>query len=590
MEQERHTFSETIVSSSENMSTSHMTSTMGENMSFHEDKSSTHQQSSSHYDEQNSIGQEKTIEAAGEDTVDNSHSTALEQTLKGEEAGNASSSLSDAAPDDYKHTYPTGPKLWSILLAVTLTYYLLFLDLAVISTATPTITTEFDSLTDIAQSSNMFIVGRAVAGLGSSGLFNGSMTTIANVLPMARRPLIMGINMGIGELGLACGPLIGGAFTSNVSWRWCFYINLPLGALVGICLLLNNVPEAETKPPVMSVFGTAIKSLDLFGFVLIAPAAIMFMLALEWGGSKYAWDDSVVIGLFVGAAVTFAIFLAWEYRQGDEAMIPFAMLRSPVVRAAAMTQFFSLGSTLVADYYLAIFFQAIQNDSALMSGVHMLPTTLGMVVFTIVTGGLTQATGYFTPWVLLGASISTIGYGLLSTLSRTTSTGRWIGYQLFYGAGSGIASSGPYIAIQNLVPLEQTPTVMAIVIFTQNLGAAVWVVVANTIFNNALKKQLNQRAAQYNLNTQALIANGATGLHKIGLTANQLVGVMDAYGKSVDQVMYLGIGIAGSILLVAWGLGFDNIKTIKKKEALTNENTLKEKEAGKEEDIEKQNI
>lgn len=288
----------------------------------------------------------------------------------------------------------------------------------------------------------MFIVGRAVAGLGSSGLFNGSMTTIANVLPMARRPLIMGINMGIGELGLACGPLIGGAFTSRVSWRWCFYINLPLGALVGLCLILNNVPEAETKPPVRSVLGTAIKSLDLFGFVLIAPAAIMFMLALEWGGSKYAWDDSVVIGLFVGAAVTFALFLTWEYYQGDEAMIPFAMLRSPVVRAAAATQFFSLGSTLVADYYLAIFFQAIQNDSALMSGVHMLPTTLGMVVFTIVTGGLTQATGYFTPWVLLGASISTIGYGLLSMLNRTTSTGRWIGYQLFYGAGSGIASSG----------------------------------------------------------------------------------------------------------------------------------------------------
>lgn len=129
---------------------------------------------------------------------------------------------------------------------------------------------------------------------------------------------------------------------------------------------------------------------------------------------------------------------------------------------------------------------------------------------------------------------------------------------------------------------------MAIVIFTQNLGAAVWVVVANTIFNNALKKQLNQRAAEYNLNTQALIANGATGLRDIGLSARQLIGVMDAYGKSVDQVMYLGVGIAGSILLVAWGLGFDNIKTIKKKDALTNENIQKEKEAAKEEDVEKQ--
>ena len=157
MEQERHTFSETTISSSENMTTEHMTSTLGEQMSFHEEKSSSRQQSSSHYDD-NSIGQEKAIEAAGADIVDSSQSNTLQ---KAEDAGNVSSSLSDALPEDYKHVYPTGPKLWSILLAVTLTYYLLFLDLAVISTATPTITTEFDSLTDIGWYSAAYQLGSA---------------------------------------------------------------------------------------------------------------------------------------------------------------------------------------------------------------------------------------------------------------------------------------------------------------------------------------------------------------------------------------------------------------------------------------------
>lgn len=118
------------------------------------------------------------------------------------------------------------------------------------------------------------------------------------------------------------------------------------------------------------------------------------------------------------------------------------MLRSRVICAAAMTQFFSLGSTLVADFYLAIFFQAIQNDSALMSGVHMLPTTLGMVLFTVVTGAMTQVTGYYLPWVLAGSRVSTIGYGILSMLSPTTSTARWIGYQIVYGVGSGTGTSG----------------------------------------------------------------------------------------------------------------------------------------------------
>jgi MFS family permease len=288
----------------------------------------------------------------------------------------------------------------------------------------------------------MFIVGRAVAGLGSSGLFTGSITTVANVLPLQRRPLIMGINMGIGQLGLACGPIIGGAFTSYVSWRWCFYINLPLGAVVAGCLLFNDVPEAAVKPPWRDVLGTAVKSLDLIGFALISPAAIMFLLALEYGGNQHAWDSSVVIGLLVGAAATFAVFLVWEHRQGDGAMIPFAMLRSRVIRSAAMTQFFSLGSTLVADFYLAIFFQAIRNDSPLMSGVHMLPTTLGLVVFTVFTGAMTQVTGYYLPWVLAGSVLSSIGYGLMSTLSPTTPVARWIGYQVVYGVGSGTGTSG----------------------------------------------------------------------------------------------------------------------------------------------------
>ena len=168
----------------------------------------------------------------------------------------------------------------------------------------------------------------------------------------------------------------------------------------------------------------------------------MFLLALEYGGNQYAWGSPVVIGLLAGAAATLAIFLVWEYYQGDSAMIPFAMLRNSVIRAAALTQFASLGSTLVADFYLAIFFQAIRNDSPLMSGVHMLPATLGLVLFTVFTGAMTQVTGYYLPWVLAGGCLSTIGYGLMSTLNPQTSTARWIGYQLIYGVGCGTGTSG----------------------------------------------------------------------------------------------------------------------------------------------------
>jgi hypothetical protein len=178
-----------------------------------------------------------------------------------------------------------------------------------------------------------------------------------------------------------------------------FYINLPIGGVVAVLLFFLRIPEADSKPPARQVLGTAIKSLDLPGFVLISPAAVMFLLGLQYGGNQYAWNSSVVIGLLVGAGVMFALFLVWEHKQGDEAMVPFAMLTHRIIWSAAGNTFFLLSSILVADFYLAIYFQAIHNDSPLMSGVHMLPTTIGMVLFTMTSGVMSTYRPLATPCV-----------------------------------------------------------------------------------------------------------------------------------------------------------------------------------------------
>jgi hypothetical protein len=169
-----------------------------------------------------------------------------------------------------------------------------------------------------------------------------------------------------------------------------FYINLPLGVIVGGFLLFNTIPEPKQKDPPLQILSSAIKELDLPGFMLICPAVVMFLLGLQFGGNQYAWDSSVVIGLLVGAGATFAVFLVWEWRQGDHAMVPLAILKHRVIWSAAMTMFFSLSSVLVADFYIAIYFQAIHDDTPLMSGVHMLPITLGIVLFTMVSGTLSE--------------------------------------------------------------------------------------------------------------------------------------------------------------------------------------------------------
>jgi hypothetical protein len=169
-----------------------------------------------------------------------------------------------------------------------------------------------------------------------------------------------------------------------------FYINLPLGVIVSGFLLFNTIPEPKPKDPPLQILGSAIKALDLPGFMLICPAVVMFLLGLQFGGNQYPWDSSVVIGLLVGAGATFTVFIAWEWRQGDNAMVPLAMLKHRVIWSAAMTMFFSLSSVLVADFYIAIYFQAIHDDTPVMSGIHMLPITLGIVVFTMISGTLSK--------------------------------------------------------------------------------------------------------------------------------------------------------------------------------------------------------
>ncbi|KAH1671062.1 hypothetical protein KXV68_004814 [Aspergillus fumigatus] len=408
----------------------------------------------------------------------------------------------------------------------------------------------------VATSSKMLIVGRAIAGMGSSGMSNGALTIVAGAVPLHKRPFLVGIMMGLSQVGLILGPLIGGAFTTYTTWRWCFYINLPIGALVAALLIFTRIPEQREKGRAVDVLPTFFKTFDIFGFVLFAPAAIQLLLALEYGGNEYAWDSATVIGLFCGAGATFLVFTAWEHRMGKDAMIPFHVIRNRIVSCSCVVIMFLFGMTITASYYLPIYFQAVRDKSALVSGVDLLPGVLCQIVMALVSGALTGRIGYYLPFAVLGGILNSVGCGLLSTLSPTTPTRDWAGYQALIGFGRGAAMQTPMIAVQNAVLPDELSTAMAILTFSQTIGAAIFLAAAEVIFSHGLRSTIPKYAPT--VDSERVIAAGATGFRRIVSEAS-LPGVLVAYSKSIGHVFYLIAALSVLQFFLAWGMGWKNV-------------------------------
>ena len=178
------------------------------------------------------------------------------------------------------------------------------------------------------------------------------------------------------------GPILGGAFTQHLSWRWCFYINLPFGLITALILVFFFQPT--DRPTTRLPLSQKLRHLDLPGLLLFIPAVIMLLLAVQWGGNKHPWKSATVIGLIVGFAVVMACFGYWQWRQGDEASIPLRVARQRSVYSAVLMLFFGLGSVQLIAYYLPMYFQVIKGNTPVQSGIRFLPSVVGNLVASVV--------------------------------------------------------------------------------------------------------------------------------------------------------------------------------------------------------------
>ncbi|OQE08413.1 hypothetical protein PENVUL_c010G02443 [Penicillium vulpinum] len=490
----------------------------------------------------------------------------------------------DGEPTQQPSEYPQGIILVMVIVALIMIIFLVSLDQTIVATAIPKITDEFHSLNQVAwygsaffltlggfqstwgkvykyfplkyslllsvfifelgslicgvaPSSTTLIIGRAIAGLGAAGISSGAYTLVGFMEPKKRPTLIGLIGTSYG-VAAAIGPLIGGALTDRLSWRWCFYINLPIGGL-SILIILFLLRTPSSAKPVEATLKEKILQMDLVGTALVLGAVTSYLLALQYGGQTKPWASSEVIGLLVGFVVLLVAFTMWEYLQGERAVLILRLMCSRSIWVNALYAFFFAGAYYVVLYYLPIYFQSIENASPMSSGIRSLPLVLTFSITTAALGAIISMTRVATPILVPAAALATVTAGLLYTLDIGTGESKWIGYQILGGIGWGGGFQIPMTVAQSRTAPGDLASVTAIILVFQTLGGAFFVAAAQAAFINQLVVQLPTTAPD--INPATLIATGATQLRAVFDTA-QMPGILDTYMAAIKVTFALAIG------------------------------------------------
>jgi len=501
--------------------------------------------------------------------------------------------------------YPPFSRMLVIMLSLYLTVFLVALDRTIIGTAVPEITNEFHSFSDIgwygsaymlttcgfqlfygklytyyspkwiyitaialfeigsavcgaAPSSTAFIIGRAIAGLGCAGITSGAMCIMINILPLEKRPLWMGLNGAMFGLASVVGPLLGGVFTTYVTWRWCFYINLPIGAIAIVVILLVLKVDRPMGQAGKSV-REKILQLDPLGFACFLPGIVSLLLALQWGGAKYSWNDPKIVGLFVVFSVLILAFIVLQIvRNDDHVTVPKRVIMNRSIAAGVWYSVCMGGALIVAVYYIPIWFQAIEGVDAIESGIRSIPLVFSLVIAVILCGAAVGKIGYYAPFMIVSVVLASIGVGLLTTLKVNSGHAAWIGYQVLVGFGLGCGMQQSNMAAQTVLPRRDVSTGMALMFFGQSLGGSVFVAVAQNILENKLISNIGQLDIA-GLDPSTIVSIGATEIRAV-IPDAYLPQFLVAYNDAIMTALYVGVGLAAAAILGAATMEWKSVK------------------------------
>jgi EmrB/QacA subfamily drug resistance transporter len=388
----------------------------------------------------------------------------------------------------------------------------------------------------LANSMVLLITFRAVQGLGGGALTVTSTALIADVIPLRLRGQYQGALGAVFGVTTVIGPLLGGVFTDDLSWRWVFYVNVPI-AVVVIALAARTIPQIVSgeRPRI-----------DYLGCLFVALGATGLTLATSWGGTQYAWGSATIIGLFAASVVALAIFVVVELR-APQPILPMRLFRSRVFSVCSILSFIVGFAMIGSITFMPTFLQYVDGVSATSSGLRMLPMVLGLLATALASGTIVSRSGQYRAFPIAGSAVTAVGLFLLSRMDSHTSFWQTSLFLLVLGAGIGLIMQILTLVVQNTVAYADLGTATSGVTFFRTLGGSFGASIMGSIYANGLKGRL--ASALVSARIPASAVSSPELVRKLPNTAR--TPVVAAYAASLQHVFLFAVPIAVVAFILA---------------------------------------